>query len=99
MTTPPFFHWYVGALPPFVGLAVKVTDVSAHTDVPVLVVTLTEGVTRALTVIILWALVAVVGDAQLALLVRTTHTLSPLARAALTYVVAFVPTADPFLYH
>jgi hypothetical protein len=31
MFTPPFFHWYVGDDPPLVGVAVKVTEVPAHT--------------------------------------------------------------------
>ena len=31
ITTPPFFHWYVGVVPPLVGVAVNVTDVPAQT--------------------------------------------------------------------
>ena len=29
--TPPFFHWYNGDVPPFDGVAVKVTEVPAQT--------------------------------------------------------------------
>jgi hypothetical protein len=40
------YHWYVGAPPPFTGIAVKVTaPTEAHTFVPGLAVTVTEGVT------------------------------------------------------
>ena len=46
-------HWYVGVPPPFVGVAVKVTEVPAleQIDVEVLVI-LTEGTMAGLTVIV-----------------------------------------------
>ena len=53
MVTPPFFHWYVG-VPPLVGVAVKVTEVPAHTLVAVgTIVTLTgnNGLTVMVTVL------------------------------------------------
>ena len=51
------------------------------------------------TVILILGLVAVVGLAQVALLVITHHTLSPLASVLTIKVAEFVPMADPFLYH
>jgi len=49
-STPPFFHWYDG-VPPFVGVAVKVTAVPEHVglDPPVTAI-LTDGVTLEVTV-------------------------------------------------
>ena len=60
-----------------VGVAVNVTDVPAHIVVAV-AATDTDGVTRAVTVIVVLALVAVAGDGQVALLVITTVITSPL---------------------
>ena len=42
------FHWYAGVRPPFVGTAVKVTDVPAQTlfwEAEILMLTGTPGVT------------------------------------------------------
>ena len=68
--------------PPFVGVAVKMTDVPLHMVVAE-AATVTDGARLGLTVMIVCALVALVGAAQVALLVRTTHTLSLLASVAL----------------
>ncbi len=48
---PFLYHWYVGLLPPFVGVAVKVTDVPAQTVVCA-VVTDTAGTTADVMVMI-----------------------------------------------
>jgi hypothetical protein len=45
-TLPPFnLHWYDGVAPPFVGVAVNVTLVPEHTELPGSALMLTEGVT------------------------------------------------------
>jgi len=44
MFTPFFFHWYVGVVPPLVGVAVKFTAVPEQTVVASAAIT-TEGVT------------------------------------------------------
>lgn len=66
----PFFcHWYVG-VPPFVGVAVKVTDALAHgvasPDID------TEGVTFCVTVSVIVLLVTGLVVVQDAVLVITT---------------------------
>jgi len=67
-TTEPFlYHWYELAL---LAVAVNVTEVPAHIVV-VLADIETEGTTVGLTVSVIVLLVAVVGDAQVALLVIT----------------------------
>lgn len=82
-TLPPFnFHWYDGVLPPLVGVAVNVTDVPVQIVLPGLADMLTDGVTVAVTTIVILLLVAVAGEAQEALLVITQVTTSPFARAA-----------------
>lgn len=97
--TPFSFHWYDGEAPPFVGVAVNVTDVPLHIVLPGLAEILTAGVTVVLTVIVIPPLVAVVGEAQLALLVITQVIILPLAKAAFVYVLLFVPTFTPFNFH
>ena len=69
----------MGAAPPLVGVGVKVTDVPAHMVVAVEGLMLTDGITVAVTVIGIPALVAVVGEAHTALLVITAVTTSALA--------------------
>src|SRR5450756_2753176 len=76
--TPFTIHWYVGVVPPLVGVAVKVTEPSEHIDTVVGVID-TDGVTLP-TVTVTSLLVAVAGDAHGSLLVITTFTLSPLAK-------------------
>jgi hypothetical protein len=44
------FHWYEGELPPFVGVAVKVTVVPAHILLPGLTPIVTVGVGTEFTV-------------------------------------------------
>ena len=60
-----------------VGVGVNVTLVPLHIELPALEDILTDGVTFAVTVIVTVLLVAVVGDAQVALLVITQLTWSP----------------------
>ena len=53
---PPMFvpftcHWYVGPAPPFVGVAVNVTDVPAHIGPEGTAAIVTEGTTTALIII------------------------------------------------
>jgi hypothetical protein len=67
-------------VPPFVGVAVNVTDAPEHILLPGLADILTDGVTGVDTTIVIPVLVAVAGDAQVALLVSTQVTISPLAR-------------------
>lgn len=69
-------------MPPLVGVAVKVTDVPAHIALPGLAAMLTAGVMLAFTVIVIPLLVAVAGEAQVALLVITQVTILPLTNAA-----------------
>ncbi len=76
MFTPFFFHWYVGVVPPFVGAAVKLTEVPEQTVVA-LAVMLTEGVTAALITMVTALLVAVVVLAHAALLVKLNVITSP----------------------
>ena len=65
-----------------VGVAVKVTDVPVQMVV-LLAAMLTDGVTAALTVMVIPVLVAVVGLAHAALLVITQVIASLLAKVAL----------------
>jgi hypothetical protein len=76
---PCLFHKKLGEPPPVVGVSVNVTQVPPQTLVA-LAPTLTAGVTVGFTVITKWVDVAVVGEAQLALLVITTQTVSLLEK-------------------
>jgi hypothetical protein len=66
-------------VPPFVGVAVKVTLVPAQIVLPGLAVTLTDGTIVDPTVIVIPVAVAVTGLAQVNDEVITTVTTSPLA--------------------
>ena len=82
------FHWYTGVVPPFVGVAKKVTDTPGQiTGVVVktgdVETMLTDGATTAFTVIVNSLLVAVEVDGQGTLGVNITFTLSPCASAPL----------------
>ena len=85
-------------VPPFVGVAVKVTLVPIQIVVADAAIP-TEGVTDVVTAIVTLLDVAVVGDAQAALEVMITFTISPLANAVVVYVAAFVPALTPFTCH
>jgi hypothetical protein len=87
-------------VPPFVGVAVKVTLVPAHIAPEGDAVMLTEGVTEAATLTVVPAEVAVVGDTQVALEVKTTVTTSPLFKVELVKVEAVAPaTFTPLTCH
>jgi hypothetical protein len=81
-TLAPFFsHWYVGAEPPFVGVAVKITEVPEQMGKLLLEAIVIEGVRLGLTTIVILLEVAVVGEAQIALLVSTQVIISLLFKA------------------
>ena len=63
-----------------VVVAVKVTEVPAQITFPGLAVIVMVGITEGVTVIVILLLVAVVGFAQVALLVTTQDITSPLLR-------------------
>jgi hypothetical protein len=74
--TPPIVHAYVGLLPPFTGVAVKVKEDPAHVGfVPLVSAMLTDGVTVGFTVIVMLFDVAVDGEAHVALDVSTQVTI------------------------
>ena len=98
-TFAPFtFHWYVGVVPPLVGVAVKVTGVPGHIVVAD-ADTVTEGTGAGVTVIGIAALAAVNGDAHAAFEVITTVTLSLLFNVPEENTALFVPTFTPFTFH
>ena len=80
MLTPPFFHWYVGVVPPFVGVAVNITDVPEQIAPAGFADILTLAVTLGSTVMVIP--VDVAGDPLThgALEVIVTVMTSPLAR-------------------
>jgi hypothetical protein len=93
-------HWYEGAVPPFVGVAVNVTDVPAQMAPDGDAAMVTPGVTFALTVIVIGVLVAVGVVVQEALLVMITLTWSLFARVVVVNVAAVCPgTVVPFRCH
>jgi hypothetical protein len=96
--TPFNFHWYDGAAPPFVGVAVKVTLVPEQILLEDAAIVIT-GVTCAVTVIAILLDKTEATEAQLALLVSKQLTTSPFTNAALLYVLLFVPTFTPFSFH
>jgi hypothetical protein len=99
MFTPFFFHWYVGVVPPFVGVAMKFTAVPVHTVV-LLAAILTEGVTAVVTVIVTGLLFTTVADGQTALLVICKVMISPLTKTSEVYVADVAPLIlEPFFFH
>jgi hypothetical protein len=81
-----------------VGVAVNVTELPEQTVVAG-VVTLTDGVTDGLMVIVMDPDVAVAGDGQAAADVMTQVTIAPLVSVVVVYVALFVPTLVPFTFH
>ncbi|MBK8883294.1 MAG: hypothetical protein IPN67_13185 [Bacteroidales bacterium] len=96
----PLYHWYVGAAPPFVGVAVNVTEVPAQIAPAGLAAILTLAGTLGLTVIVMLFDAAGEPLTQGALDVICTFMSSPFARAAEIYVADVAPgiRAAP-LYH
>ena len=83
----------MGVVPPFVGVAVKVTLVPAQVGfVPVVSAIATAGVMVGVTVIVMFVLVAVKGLAQEALEVRIHFTTCPFVSAVVVNVALLVPT-------
>ena len=75
------FHWYDG-VPPFVGVAIKVTLVPEQIVLPGFAAMLTDGATEPVIVIVIPFEVAVVGLAQANEDVITTVIISPFTNAA-----------------
>ena len=68
-------------MPPFVGVAVKVTEAALHIGLlPVVIAIVTEGATAAERLIVIAALVAVAGEGQVADDVNTTLIKSPFTK-------------------
>ncbi len=84
-------------MPPLVGVGVNVTEVPAHIVVADAAI-LTDGVCSGFTVMVTLLLVAVDGVAQVALLVNTALTTSPLDNPVVVYVLPVV-TAILFTLH
>ena len=77
----------------------KVTLVPAQMVVPVFALMETAGVNNGFTVIVNAFDVAVVGLAQVALLVSTQVTICPLVNVVVVNVELFVPELTPFTFH
>ncbi len=99
MFTPFFLHWYVGEVPPLVGVAVKFTAVPEQT-VEASAVMLTLGTTLLVTVMVRLLLLAKVVEVQAALLVITSVITSLLAGEGNVYIGELAPLIlIPFLIH
>ena len=87
-------------MPPFVGVAVNVSELPEHVGfVPEVNAIETEGATVVLTVTVIPFDVAVDGDAQAAFDVMIQVTIWPLVKLLDVYVALFVPTLEPFTCH
>jgi 6,7-dimethyl-8-ribityllumazine synthase len=89
--TPPRVHCQLGAAPPLVGVAVKVTLVPAQIAPAGTAAILTLGTAMGFTVIVMALLVTGFGCGQTAFEVITTLMTSPLFRVALVYVTPVAP--------
>ncbi len=99
MFTPFFFHWYIGVVPPLVGVAVKFTAVPEQT-VDASAVMLTLGTMLEDTVNVTLLLLATVVNVQAALLVITTLMASLFAGDDSVYVDDVAPLMfTPFFFH
>jgi hypothetical protein len=98
-TLVPFnFHWYNGAVPPFVAAAVKDTFVPEQIVVDDAAIVM-DGVCCAVIVMVTPFDIAVLTDVHAALLVTSQVTTSPFASAPVLYVLVLVPTLKPFTFH
>jgi len=87
-------------VPPFVGVAVKVTEEPEQVGLlPLVILIPTAGTTTGLMVIVMPFEVAVVGLAQEADEVMTQVIICPFSMDELVYVGLFVPTFAPFNFH
>ena len=92
------FHWKEGAVPPFVGTAVKVTKVPAQTGFcDAEIVTLTGC--GELTVIVTALEVAGLPDGQETFDVNTQVTICPLVKVDVVNVDELVPAFTLFTFH
>ena len=98
MLLPLRVHSYVGALPPLVRVAVKVTDVPAQKLFAEATI-LTDGVTCAVTFIVMLLLVALGVVKQVALLVSIQLITSLLLSVAEVKIALFGPTLLPLRVH
>ena len=80
------------------AVALNVTEVPGQIVVA-LGATVTDGVTRAFTVIVITLLVAVAGAGQVTLGVITTDTAFVFTSVEEVNVGLFVPTGEPLTYH
>jgi len=74
-------HWYVGVVPPFVGVTVNATEVPLQIAPVGLAATLTEGTTTGFTTIVMALDVAIVGTAHGELDVTIQVIICPLVNA------------------
>ena len=99
MLTPAFFfHWKLGEVPAFTGIAVKVSTVLAQNEVAKAVM-LTEGVISGLTVILIELEVSLLGIAQPKLDVNTTVNESLWLIVEGVNTLVSVPIFTPFFFH
>jgi len=97
---PLFFHWYVGVLPPLVGVAVNVTIVPELIVPEGLAAILTLAATERLTVIVIEFDVAGEPVAHVAVDVITQVIILPLAKDDEVYVALVAPEiAMPLFFH
>ena len=94
----PIFHWYEGALPPFTGVAVKVTESPGQILLSLLVI-VTSGVRFGLTEVVIALLVTVASVKQVSLLLISTVTACPSVNAVVVNVELLVPAFDPLTFH
>ena len=85
-------------MPPLIGVAVYVTELPGQIVVALAPI-VTEGVSSAFTVIVIWLLVTEAGDGHVALDVMITVTLSVFASVELVNDGLLVPTFEPFTCH
>jgi hypothetical protein len=92
-------HWYVGLIPPFVGVGVNVTAAPAHVGFdPAVIAKATLGVTAVVTAITIELDVAVLAVKQGALEVTTQDTTFPFIGDD-TVKVDPVPAFVPLIFH
>jgi len=87
----------LGAIPPFVGVAVNVTLLLVQIEVELAEIE-TAGVTELAVIVIMFE-VAVEVVMQLAFDVTVTDTWSPLAREVVTKLDELVPAFTPLMCH
>ena len=85
-------------MPPFVGVAVNVTDVPGQMPLAEVAI-ITEGIGAGITFIVIPALVTVAGLGHTALDIITTVTILPLVRVEEVKVGLLVPTLVPSTFH